>query len=95
MIQHTIRAPGALSPHTCGHAPHLVESRGHSSTDPRLFGKPARSYHVECSRCGVSTAPVLSVRTATHLWANGHALVPVSRLPALRLDAERALASAA
>lgn len=95
MIQHTLPAPAALAPHTCGHAPHLVESRGHSSTDPRLFGKPARSYHVECSRCGVATAPVLSARTATRLWTSSAALVPVSRLPALRLEAERALASAA
>lgn len=95
MIQHTIRPRAPLAPHACGHPPHLVESRGHASTDPRLFGKPARSYHVECSRCAVATAPVLSPRTAAHLWTAACALVPVSRLPALRLEAERALASAA
>ena len=95
MIQHTIPAPHPLRAHACGQTPRLIESRGHAITDPHLFGKPARSYHVECSRCALATVPVLSPRTAAHLWTVGDALVPVSRLPALRLDAERALASAA
>jgi hypothetical protein len=95
MIQHTIRPHAPLAPHTCGSTPHLVESRGHSGTDPRLLGTRGRSYHVECSRCAIATAPQLSARTAEHLWDTATRLVPVDRLPALRLKAERALINAA
>lgn len=95
MIQHTIPPHAPLALHTCGSVPHLVEARGRSGTDPRLLGTRARSYHVECSRCAVATAPQLSARTAEHLWHTASALIPVARLPALRLEAERALINAA
>ncbi|HVI60098.1 MAG TPA: hypothetical protein VM619_14665 [Luteimonas sp.] len=95
MIHHAIPAQQPLQQHACGNAPHLIESRGHASTDPRLFGLPASMYHVECCRCGLATTPAWSARTAEHLWATATDLVPTTRLQALRLEAERALAAAA
>lgn len=95
MIHHALHPRRMLAAHTCGHAPHLIEARGHTLTDPRLLGKPARLYHVECCRCGIATVPVWTQRTAEHLWAAQAGLIPVTQLQALRIDAERGLLNAA
>lgn len=85
-----------LPPHsTCGHVPHLVEARGRLTSDPRLIGKPARAWHVECARCGVATHPQATPVRAETAWRVQAEIVPVTHLTRLRLDAERALAAAA
>ena len=85
-----------LPPHAaCGHVPHLIEARGRVTTDPRLFGKPARAWHVECCRCGVATQIHASARRAELAWRLQADLVTTTALPTLRLAAERAQAAAA
>lgn len=85
-----------LAPHAaCGHAPHLIEARGRVCGDARLFGKPARAWHVECGRCGVSTQIHASPRLAELAWRVQADLVDTTALPSLRLAAERAQAAAA
>lgn len=95
MIHHDIKPRATLRACSCGYAPHLIEARGRTLVDPRLFGMPARMFHVECCRCGVATTPVWTQATAEHLWATQSDMVPTSRLLTLRAEAERALASAA
>jgi hypothetical protein len=95
MIMHDITPSTPLTHEACGHLAHLIETRGRVQIDPRLFGMPARQYHVECTRCGVATPPVYSPCIAEQLWNNGEsALVPLTHLPALRLAAERSLLAA-
>jgi hypothetical protein len=83
-----------LTPCACGQAPRLIEARGRVGMDPRLLGKPARQYHVECAPCGLATRPVYSVRTAEALWRlrDQAELIPIANLPAERLHAEEFLA---
>ncbi|WP_303749539.1 hypothetical protein [Stenotrophomonas pigmentata] len=95
MIMHDIPPSQRLTHDACGHTAHLIETRGRVQIDPRLFGKPARQYHVECTHCGVATPPVYSQRIAEHLWGLGEtALIPLTQLPALRIAAERSLLAA-
>ena len=97
MILNTIAPRAPLSAAICGHVPQLVEARGRVQVDPRLLGKPARQFHVECPHCGLATAPYYSARTAEALWNLARSredLASLSDLPALRLRAERALANA-
>ncbi|WP_414616607.1 hypothetical protein [Stenotrophomonas muris] len=97
MIMHDIDPSLPLFHAPCGHRAHLVETRGrvHLHVEPRLFGKPARQYHVECPHCGVCTQPVYSQRIAEHLWSSGDtSLFHISQLPSLRIAAERSLVAA-
>jgi hypothetical protein len=95
MIMHDIPPSAPLKHVPCGHVAHLIETRGRVKIDPRLFGMPARQYHVECTHCGVATPPVYSQRTAEQLWSYGESsLVPLTQLPILRLAAERSLLAA-
>lgn len=91
--------PPDLKPHSCGRMPTMTEARGRCITDSRLWGKPARQYHIECVCCGVTTNPHFTRRGAFLAWqAHGTAgaqLQPIHELPALRISAERALANAA
>lgn len=92
MIMHDINPSAPITHDACGHVAHLVETRGRVQIDPRLFGMPARQYHVECTHCGLATVPVYSQRIAEQLWSCGEsALVPLATLPALRVIAERSL----
>ncbi len=94
MIMHDVSTRTTLI-HSCGHKAHLIEARGRTHTDPRLFGKPARQFHVECTHCGVGTQPVYSPRIAEQLWSYGDSvLVPLADMPALRIAAERSLLAA-
>lgn len=95
MILHTITPRTRLAADVCGHVPQLIEARGRVQVDPRLIGKPARQYHVECAHCGLATAPYYIARSAEAIWNLSRSredLIPVVDLPALRLRAERALA---
>ena len=95
MIMHDITPSQPLLHAACGHQAHLIETRGRAQVDPRLFGMPARQYHVECTHCGIGTQPVYSQRTAEKLWSFGDdALVPLSHMPTLRIAAERRLLAA-
>ena len=96
MILQDVRPATELAPHHCGQTPRLVEARGRMRIDARLFGKPSRQYHVECTACGRATTPVYSRNTAEALW-HIHAvrpLIPLADLPAHRLQAEQSLALA-
>ncbi|MBD7987139.1 hypothetical protein H9645_03765 [Luteimonas sp. Sa2BVA3] len=96
MMLVAIKPRRPLAPHsTCGHAPHLIEARGRVCGDLRLLGTPARAWHVECSRCGVSTQIHPSARLAELAWCVQADLVDITALPTLRLAAERARAAAA
>lgn len=96
MIHHQITPAAPLAPHSCGRAPQLIEVRGRSLTDPRLLGKPARIYHVECARCQVASIPAQTPAEAEARWAHqGLYIVRTDRLPALRIAAEQSLAAAA
>lgn len=95
MIHHDLTPNAPLAAHTCGRAPRLIEARGRSFTDSRLLGMPARSFHVECCRCGVSTTPSFSQAVAEAMWAYQAHLVKTSELHALRVAAEKQLAAAA
>lgn len=99
MILRQLSTPPDLTPHSCGRMPTLVEARGRAITDPRLWGKPALQYHVECNSCGVTTGPHYTRRGAFLAWQlhdkPGHPLQPIHHMPALRISAERALADAA
>lgn len=95
MILHDVTPRRPLPEHACGFAPHLIEARGRITTDPRLFGRPARSWHVECARCGVATHLQPSPGAAELAWQLQVDLVTATALPTLRVDAERALAAAA
>lgn len=96
MILHSITPRQPLPACLCTRAPQLIEARGRVRIDARLFGKPARQYHVECSHCAHATAPVYSQRTAEALWRLAHdvGLTAIADLPSLRLKAEQQLAVA-
>ncbi len=93
MIQHDITPSSPLRHDACGNAAKLIESRGRALIDYRLFGQPCRQFHVECVQCGVATQPYYSALTAEHVWRHASAttLVATTDLPALRVQAERAL----
>lgn len=96
MILHEIKPLRPLAPHAaCGHVPHLIEARGRIQSDARLLGTPARAWHVECSRCGVSTQIYGSPRIAELAWRVQADMTTTNELPILRLAAERAQAAAA
>lgn len=96
MIHHAVKPRTTLRTCDCGHAPHLIEARGRTITDPRLLGLPARTFHVECCRCGIATRPAHTQADAEARWRSGGLfLVAASTLTALRAQLERALANAA
>lgn len=95
MIMHPVTPSKPLIHTACGRTAHLVEARGRVQVDHRLFGKPARQFHVECACCGVATRPVYSKRVAEWMWqGKPEGLVALASLPALRIAAERSLLAA-
>lgn len=82
-----------LVPHYCGSPAHLV-AVNLPSTGHAVDGLPSLlHFHVECPACGVATPPSYSKATAEALWRihDVRPLVPVSKLPALRAQAEEQL----
>ena len=84
MIQRDITNHHAGLRHLCGQPARLIQSSGHATFDPRLYGQPAEQFHVECCCCGVTTAPHTTVGMVLGDWRKGRT-IPVTRLPALRI----------
>lgn len=90
MIQVDITSQREPLHHKCGNRASFIETRGRSITHPKLLGAPSRTYHVECSVCGVCTQPSYQPHLVESLWRVG-AHFHVDDLPGLRVKAEEAL----
>jgi len=73
MIQTEIKLDAPVRACDCGHQPRLIRSTGN-----RLI-----THHFECARCGVGTAPVVSLKFAQVFWRDKQ-LHPLAELRYLR-----------
>jgi hypothetical protein len=96
VILRTVAPLLTLAPHDCGRVPTVVQATGRATHNAVPAGLPRTQYQVECAQCGVTTAPVYSQAIAEALWRHRTAtsLHPLAELPALRRQAESALAAA-